>query len=300
MKKYIVSDLHGSGDVYNSILAYLENVKLATDEDVELFINGDLIDRGIDSCRMLLDVKERCEGKGNIKIKYLAGNHELMFYQAGLRRHKDGRFPHFDDWFLSGGHITLEGIMELSREEIDDILNFIGNLEVYHKFSEQVDGKNVLLVHAQAPKTIEDECPIKIKDNNRFVFKALWTRRDDGFFGSKLGTEGYLTIIGHTPIKKGNGIYYMPNESVINIDGACAGYVSGQFDCDHVPVVEVKDGLLEIIVFNHNNEIIKGFTYDGTFREMSEQELDSKRVFIDHTYDDCAEKCKELIRKRFN
>jgi hypothetical protein len=54
MQKYIVSDIHGNGDIYDTIMGYLENVSL-TDE-VTLYINGDLFDRGLDSFRILLDV----------------------------------------------------------------------------------------------------------------------------------------------------------------------------------------------------------------------------------------------------
>ena len=73
MKTFIVSDLHGNGEVYDSIMSYLENV--SNEEEVELYINGDLIDHGFDSFRMLYDVIERVKGKGNIKIHYLGGNH---------------------------------------------------------------------------------------------------------------------------------------------------------------------------------------------------------------------------------
>ena len=31
MRKYIVSDLHGNGEVYDSIIGYLENVSLVDD-----------------------------------------------------------------------------------------------------------------------------------------------------------------------------------------------------------------------------------------------------------------------------
>ena len=65
MRKFIVSDLHGCGEVYDSIMGYLDNIGLM--DDVVLYINGDLIDRGLDGYRMLIDVMERINGKGNIK-----------------------------------------------------------------------------------------------------------------------------------------------------------------------------------------------------------------------------------------
>ena len=57
MRKFIVSDLHGNGNMYNSIIKYLENVN--KDDEIMLYINGDLIDRGLDSADMLLDVRKR-------------------------------------------------------------------------------------------------------------------------------------------------------------------------------------------------------------------------------------------------
>ena len=56
MKKYVVSDLHGNGDIYDSIMTYLEHV--SENEPLILYINGDLIDRGSDSMRMLKDIMD--------------------------------------------------------------------------------------------------------------------------------------------------------------------------------------------------------------------------------------------------
>ena len=57
MRQFIVSDLHGNGNIYKSIIGYLENIN--KDDEVILYINGDLIDRGIDSSYMLLDIRNR-------------------------------------------------------------------------------------------------------------------------------------------------------------------------------------------------------------------------------------------------
>ncbi len=44
MRKFIISDIHGFGNVYYSMMNYVDNI--SKEEDVELYINGDLFDRG--------------------------------------------------------------------------------------------------------------------------------------------------------------------------------------------------------------------------------------------------------------
>ena len=66
MRKFIISDIHGNGDIYDTIISYLDNV--GCNEEVHLYINGDLIDREYDSFRVLMDVLERINGKGNINF----------------------------------------------------------------------------------------------------------------------------------------------------------------------------------------------------------------------------------------
>ena len=94
MRKFIISDLHGNGEVYDSVMAFLESISM--EEKVELYINGDLIDWGFDSYRMLLDIQERMKGKGNVKIHYLGGNHEWLLHQA-MKNKK----PHYYYFFVS-------------------------------------------------------------------------------------------------------------------------------------------------------------------------------------------------------
>ncbi|MBQ9019006.1 MAG: hypothetical protein IJ097_01675 [Bacilli bacterium] len=294
MRKFIVSDLHGNGEVYNSIIGYLENISLC--EDVELYINGDLIDRGIDSFTMLMDVYERINGKGNIKINYLGGNHELMMWQA-LKERKPGKaVRRWCNWMCNGGWV-VEGELD-SREEslTNELFAFLGKLKIYHKFEEKVRDDNVLLVHAQAPKNIKEECHLKISDDNEIIEKAVWTRKFDEFNRvTNLGKKGFLTITGHTPIV--NGFAYYGDDNSFNIDGGCAAYANGAFEYDKVPLVEVKNNILEIVIFNHNNEIVNGYIYDGELYEMDNKYLNKKREFINHEYDGCMEKQKTLIKE---
>ena len=308
MRKFVVSDLHGNGEVYDSIMAYLENIALV--EDVELYINGDLIDRGIDSYRMLEDVYNRIVFKeGNIKINYLGGNHELMMYQELGRRKKDGSIRNRSDWIRNGGSLVKEEIEK--QDNMEEVClkykSFLGNLNIYHKFAEKILGNNILLVHAQAPRKIEDNCHMKIADNNISVERAVWTREkfDDLFlallskYGSynKIGKKGFLTIIGHNPVNNEKGFKYISKKNYINIDGGCSAYANGDYSYDHVPLLEIEDGRISIIVFNHNNEIIDGYIIDDDYKKMSMEELDKKRIFINNDLDNSYTVNKGLVKR---
>ena len=119
MRKFIISDLHGNGNIYKTVMSYLDNI--SSKEDITLYINGDLIDRGLDSVNMLLDVKRRIT-KGPFKIVYLGGNHELMMYQIFQKRIR-GLNTYDDIWFHNGGLTTdLELHDRLTKEQIFELL----------------------------------------------------------------------------------------------------------------------------------------------------------------------------------
>ena len=309
MRKFIVSDLHGNGEVYDSMMAYLENIALL--DDVELYINGDLIDRGLDSYRMLCDVRDRILGKGNIKIHYLGGNHELMMYQALCAKKPGKAINPWCDWMSNGGHI-IEGVLDSSKdgeEKCEEFKEFLGTLKIYHLFDEKILNKPIVLVHARAPQKILKECPMTIADNNWNVFNAVWKRKSDGeeffFFRvvpsfNRIGLDGYFTIIGHTPVNNRDGFYFDKRENVLNIDGGCAAYACEYFDYDHVPLVEVVGDALKILVFNHNNEIIQGYYYDGTFYRLKEESVDKDRLLLDSKFDNIKEEKVKLIKRHWN
>ena len=309
MRTFIVSDLHGNGEVYESMMKYLENISLF--DDVELYINGDLIDRGLNSYTMFNDVINRIEGKGDILIHYLGGNHELMMYQA-LKKRKHGEvIDHWCDWMLNGGWVIegeFDALEEDAEEKIEKYQSFLGNLKIYHKFPDIISNNQILLVHAQAPNNINDVCDMRIKDDNSDVWNAVWSRKVEkqSLFGieriighNRIGLDGYLTIIGHTPLSDSKGFVFDEEENVINIDGGCAAYAVGQFEYDHVPLVEIEDGRLSFLTFNHNNEIISGYYYNGVLYPMDDKELDLRRVFLNRGLDGMGRKNKLLIKKMY-
>lgn len=284
MRQFIVSDLHGNGNVYKSIMSYLENINLK--EKVILYINGDLIDRGIESAEMLLDVKRRMIS-GPFKIEYLGGNHELMMYQMFSKRVK-GITMYDDIWFDNGGWVTDYGLEDFlkTKESILDLVSFIANLKIYHKFNEKIENKSIVLVHAACPIEVEDKCHLKINDESNIEY-MVWARENDQFlpFKCRIGNKNYFSIVGHSPNNNMYGCEYHQDWNYLNIDGGCAQYVSGLFDYNHVPLVEVKDGYLKIVTFNNNNEIIYGnYFVNGGFIPFSIEELEKERKCLDSNF----------------
>ena len=298
MRKFVISDLHGCGDIYDSVIAYLENLSLTELEPVHLYINGDLIDRGIDSYRMLMDVIKRCRENSNLVIHYMAGNHEQLMYRACVHKLKNGHFP-FGTWDFNNNFDTKEGLSKLSQEELDDVASFIGGLDIYKKFDERVKGNNVLLVHAAAPRVVLDTCELKLSSRVEIANAALWSRVNENGC-SRLGKDGYITIVGHSMNKGKYGFEYDPKDRVLNIDGGCATYATGFFDKRYVPLVEIIPGKLEILVFNHDNEIVKGFTLKSELEEMRESSLDHRRVFLEPNLNGCGEDYRRRVEDKNN
>lgn len=272
MRKFIVSDLHGNINIYNSIMNFLGNLNDL--EEVELYINGDLIDRGKYSIYMLKDIKNRIENNIGFKIHYLAGNHELMMYQAFLKK-----WSKFCRWFYNGGKNTLNEFNKLSNNEKESIIKFISNLKIFHKFEETMNNKPIVLVHAKCPKNLNLD--LRLKDNNLIISRLLWTRRDDSVFLKNIGNKSYFTIIGHTPVLEKCGYEYYKRDNALNIDGGCSAYVCGSKNYNHVPLVEINNEKLTIFTFNNSNSITMGSYFEnGESVKMSSKTLDEYKKYL--------------------
>ena len=282
MRKFIISDIHGNGNVYYSIMGYLDN--LSKNEDIELYINGDLFDRGLESGEILLDVIKRINDD-KFKIVYLGGNHELLMYETYNKR-KKGINTFYNDWYDNGGSITdfsLEELCNYDKNKLLTIGEFVGSLPLFHIFDEKMNGRNIALVHSACLTDIEKHPTSRIKDDDEFVNWCVWTREYDPFipFRCSLGNKRYFSIVGHTPNDNHYGYEYHDGDNYLNIDGGNAFYVSGYFEYDHTPLVEVTDECLKILTFNNNNEIIYGNYFKGkSSGNMSEEELNIERSFL--------------------
>ncbi len=281
MRKFIMSDIHGFGNVYYSMMNYLDN--LSESEEIELYIDGDLIDRGHESAKILLDVINRMT-INKFKITYLGGNHELMMYEAFLKR-KEGTLNFWNDWYFNGGYITDKGITKTFRDKdtLEEVGEFIGSLRIYHKFQEKIGNKRIVLVHAACPMIVKDHCNMLIKEKSQEIFDAVWMRQYSNRLGryNHIGNKDYFTIVGHTPNNNPNGFEYYNGENVLNIDGGCACYLHGSREFNHFPLVEVLDNSLRILTFNCNNEIIRGnYFVDKIVIPFSNDELEEENKYL--------------------
>ena len=111
--KYVMSDIHGRFDKYASMLEVIQFSK----ED-ELYILGDVIDRGKDGIAILMDIMNRSN------VHMLLGNHEFMAVQTIFSKDKKEML----NWMWNGGRNTYDDLMQLPQEEVERIILYLLNL----------------------------------------------------------------------------------------------------------------------------------------------------------------------------
>ena len=320
MRKFIVSDLHGNGYVYDSIMNYLSNEIEYGNDDITLYINGDLIDRGEDSGSMLVDVLDKVENKDMFNIVYLGGNHELMMYQTYEQSKMLEGNQFLSEYSSQAGHRWIDRNMgfvterylkkHYTKEEISNMCEQVGNLDIYHKFDEKINDKQIMLMHACYILAMDQGKELKINGDYNAVNVAVWTRQSDLRNLGHVGGEKYFSIIGHSPVDSRYGYEFCEYSNAFKIDGGCAivGYLTinyyarkknmfqkledmkihySDYDEDfrkeidnlsHVPLVEVLNDGLRILTFNYKNEIMYGNYYNGEYsNEMDNNELNKYR-----------------------
>lgn len=276
MRKFVISDLHGDGALYRSIMCYLDSLSLK--EDVSLYIDGDLIDRGEDSFPILMDVMNRIKN-GNFPITYLGGNHEQMMYQVYDKRFR-GLSTNYNNWYRNGGWITDQKLVDTlkTKEEIFELIDRISHLKLYHIMDEKIQNQNIILVHAACLDTVNKNNPLEIKDDTIQTDSFLWTRENDPYFGFRcdINRSPFFAIVGHTPNGKELGYEYHKKDSFLNIDGSFR---------DTMAMVEVQDGYLRILSFNNRNEIVAGSYLDGKGEySFHKKELKEENKILQKTF----------------
>jgi len=186
---YVMSDIHGDYQRYQKMLDLIG----FSDTD-ELYVLGDVLDRGEEPIRVLEDMSMRPN------VFPILGNHELMAAWV-LRRlcvevTEDNYAGQIDEkllealslWRMDGGQTTLDAFQRLSMDDREAVLAY---LEEFSPYEELTVGKNrFLLVHGGIAWD-KRHVPMEAQD-----IRELVTVRPD--YEKRYFDDRYL-VTGHTP-----------------------------------------------------------------------------------------------------
>jgi len=189
--RYIMSDIHGC---YEEYMALLDKIDFS--ENDELFVVGDVIDRGPEPIKLLLDFINRPN------VTLVIGNHEYDFYSLMIKLEgdiKDNEYEsfflpedlaYFDMWLQGGGYVTAEKFRELSAIEKTTVLEYLANAPLYEVLEQEE--KEYILIHAGLGGFEEG----KFLDEYE-VYELLEERTD--YSKRYYPNENTYIVTGHTP-----------------------------------------------------------------------------------------------------
>ncbi|MBO5454815.1 MAG: metallophosphoesterase [Clostridia bacterium] len=205
---YVMSDLHGCFDKYQ---AMLEKIRFGKDD--LMYILGDIVDRGEDGIKILLDMIKRPN------IVPILGNHEYMAYtvlekmnveitQDNYDNHLDTvSLRNYDNWMFNGGETTLNGFLSLNKASRKRILEYFEEFSLYEEL--EVNNNSFVLVHGGLVNFDENK-PLSEYE----LYDLVWGRCD---YARTYFKDKYL-ITGHTPTalidEKCRGKIYKENNHI--------------------------------------------------------------------------------------
>ena len=187
---YCISDLHGDYIRYTTMLKMID----FSDDDT-LYILGDILDRGNEGMKILLDMMLRPN------VYPILGNHEYMAMQTlkwlsnditeeSLANLSSDKIEGINEWLNVGGMTTIDEFRKLSEEEKEMVLEYLEEFSLYEEVT--VEGKNFVLVHAG----IDNFSPEKDMEEYE-LYELIFNKPDY----SKVYFEDKYLNTGHTPTR---------------------------------------------------------------------------------------------------
>ena len=139
--KYVISDIHGMWDKYQSML---QLIKFSAED--ELYILGDVIDRGEGGIKILQDIRK------HTNMHLLMGNHELMAVQTLFAKDENEWNEKMIVWAMNGGEETYYSFLELPEEEQKELAELLISLPDCIEI--EVNGHMFHLVHGFLANTL--------------------------------------------------------------------------------------------------------------------------------------------------
>ncbi len=207
-RRFAISDVHGCGKTF----IYLVEEILQLTKDDQLFVLGDLIDRGKNSI-LLIDyiIDKQKEG---YQIFVLIGNHEQMFLD---KYHRDGNQTYKE-------LLEYDNLEDLANEEGEIKPKYI---DFFEKMLFYIELENCLLVHAGFDVNYEF-----VRIQNIFTDKEamLWIR---DFKGNLERTKQKPVVHGHVvynldQIKENIALAKQKKAAIVPIDNGCAYVTLGK------------------------------------------------------------------------
>ncbi len=219
---YVMSDLHGEHEKLNAMLK-----QISFSEQDELFILGDIVDRGPQPIRILQQIM-------NMPNVYpLLGNHEVMAYEVLTKLSVEITEENYDnhitedvmmdiiEWQQNGGTVTMQQFSRLSAEEKKEILDYLRSFEQYEAID--VGEKTFFLVHAGLGNHRPDK---KLKEYTLEELLFMVPDYEKQYFDN----YDIYVVCGHTPTKVICGewkIYHSHNNICID----CGAVFGGRLAC---------------------------------------------------------------------
>ena len=231
MNYFVMSDLHGQGKLYDLVVNHFDEKAKETNEKITLIIDGDVIDRGPDSIRILLDIMDRVKNKkGNFNMILLPGNHEYMMYQAINYCLKNQQWNSNDIWFHPANHglETAEEFVKLPADKEIELYEFLGSLPLFCTVEGKKTETSYVIVHAVPPSfaltggdvpTLSD---VFSKESYKSLKSCLTYRKSSDEEKISIPNQNVVTVIGHTPVETEKGYLIKENGRLLMIDGGCA------------------------------------------------------------------------------
>lgn len=190
--RYIVSDIHGC---YHSYQMLLEKIQFS--EEDELYVLGDVVDRGPEPIKVLQDMMKRPN------VIFILGNHDFIMYTLMKSLSVEITEENYDNHLTSdvlsiyslwiqedGGQVTAEQFRKLSSSEKKDMLDYIAEASLYEVIKN--DGKEYRLVHAGLGNFAPD------KDLHEYELYDFLMERTD-YSKRYYPDENIFLVTGHTP-----------------------------------------------------------------------------------------------------
>lgn len=217
---FACSDIHGNYGAYMKVINKLS-------ENDKLYIIGDVIDRGHDGIKILLDLMNRSS------VEFILGNHEWMMLLSILNDLR-GMFVSIWTQKNNGGTVTLDCLTNLNNNQLSSIADYLSSRKIID--SVVVNGKKYNFVHGIYDRRAERVRNMPIKD-------IICTIDDGDVFNGSVNFD----LLWESPLKK----------SPINDYRSDEYYIHG-----HVPVIRLNKDL-EPFKYKNIYFIDGGLMYGG-------------------------------------